>query len=119
VYNTAMSLNINTMKFRDLCQEIKGINFESVREDNADYFEAVLVKTGLKELTAKLDRLLGLPAWPLDQGLSVQIKKEIEDFGGIIPGQTLYRSCQGEKIFFAMLWPWQDGLHITVKIIEK
>jgi len=43
----------------------------------------------------------------------------IEEFGGIRPGQTLYFWNEGKDAVFAMLWPWQDGYHTTVKIGRK
>ena len=38
------------------------------------------------------------------------------EFGGIMPDQALYFRKTDNKCAFAMLWPWQSGEHITVKI---
>jgi hypothetical protein len=43
------------------------------------------------------------------------VQKVIDDFGGIMAGQTLYFTKQADGVIFAMLWPWQDGIRITLK----
>jgi hypothetical protein len=47
------------------------------------------------------------------------MQEVINGFGGIMPGQTLYFRSEGSESIFAMLWPWQDGIRTTVKIIQK
>jgi hypothetical protein len=44
------------------------------------------------------------------------VQQAIEDFGGIRDDQVLYFKKDNEYSFFAMLWPWTDEYHITVKI---
>ena len=47
------------------------------------------------------------------------MQETVNNFGGIMPGQTLYFKGEGVDSIFAMLWPWQDGVRTTVKIIQK
>jgi hypothetical protein len=47
------------------------------------------------------------------------MEETVKAFGGIMPGQTLYFKNEGNDTIFAMLWPWQDGIRTTVKIIQK
>lgn len=106
------------MKFEDIRKGIGDIAFEALRADENNYFEAVLTKDNLAELTACLLKLFGPPAWPSKDPVPLQAQDIISDFGGIRNGQTLYLNSDGQAIFFAMLWPWQDMEHTTVKISE-
>lgn len=105
------------MEFSQINETMNHVVFENVRVHADMYFEAVLTKDALPGLARNLEQLFGPPIWP-GQGkpLSEAIKKVIDDFGGITKGQTLYFYLQSPASFFAMLWPWQDGQHITVKI---
>ena len=107
------------MQFNEIRKELEGVVFDNLRIDRHDYFEAVIVKNELAKLTASLERLFGSPAWSSQNRLLLQAQEIIKDFGGIRPGQTLYFWSQGKDTVFAMLWPWEDGYHTTVKIIGK
>ncbi len=104
------------MNFSDLKGEVKKISFDAVRADKKDYFEAVVAKGKLSALLEVLDKAFGPPAWPSKKGLSGEIKATIDDFGGIENGQTLYYQGEGRRSAFAMLWPWQNGEQITLKL---
>ncbi len=101
------------MQFNEVRKELEGIVFDKLRIDSQDYFEAVIVKSELAKLNARLQILFGSPEPP-----SRKVQDILKDFGGIWPGQTLYLFNEGKDAIFAMLWPWQDGEHITVKIAE-
>ena len=107
------------MDFSDICTEVKTVVFESMREDTNDYFEAVVVREHFENLTQRLTASFGMPLWPSDTRLPRRVQTIIQEFGGIRPGQTLYYSSNGGAHIIAMLWPWQDGFHTTLKIIKK
>ena len=107
------------MQFNEIRKELEGIVFDMLRIDSDKYFEAVIVKNELTKLTTRLERLFGSPVWPSENSLSSEMQETINVFGGIKPGQTLYFWNQGKDTIFAMLWPWQNGLRTTVKIIQK
>ncbi|MDP3142693.1 MAG: hypothetical protein Q8N14_01920 [Candidatus Omnitrophota bacterium] len=104
------------MKFEELKNEIKAISFEALREDSEDFFEAVLVKKDLEDLSSSLSKFFGAPAFPSDKPLSPQAQSVVADFGDIMDGQILYFWCQDANAIFAMLWPWGDKEHITLKM---
>lgn len=107
------------MQFNEIRRELKAVVFDKLRIDTADYFEAVIVIDELAKLAAGLEKFFGPPVWPSQKPLLLQIQKRIKNFGGIRTGQTLYFRSQGKDTIFAMLWPWEDGCHTTVKIIRK
>jgi len=107
------------MEFHRIKDEVKALGFEVLRADNSDYFEAVFSKEGIMKLNESLKNTLGEPVWPSSDKLTLQIQEAINGFGGIHQGQTLYFRNEGAHVIFAMLWPWGDGEHTTIKIIYK
>jgi hypothetical protein len=107
------------MTFKDLMEELKGIDFDAIRVDSYNYFEAVILRDRIPLLKEKLDKVFGEPVCPSEKKVSADIQQEIEDFGGIRDDQTLYFIKEKEYSFFAMLWPCTDEYHITVKIGRK
>lgn len=99
------------MQFSEVRKELGSITFDSTRIDNGDYLEAVIVKSELEKLTSMLIKLLGAPKPP-----SSKAQDLLKDFGGVWAGQTLYISSDGNIDIFAMLWPWADGNHVTLKV---
>lgn len=100
------------MEFEQLKAIAKEGGFETLRVENENYLEAVLLKNKLEELMLKLDSFFG----PAQNKPSAQAQEAVGEFGGITKGQTLYFCQEGESFVFAMLWPWQDGEHITLKL---
>jgi len=107
------------MEFNEIKKEVKGVGFETLRTDSDNFLEAVNIKEELGRLNDRLKAFFGEPAWPSKDKLSFQAQETIKGFGGIMPGQTLYFKSEGRDSTFAMLWPWQDGKHTTVKIVRK
>ena len=107
------------MDFKKIRQVVKEVQLDTLRLDEEDNFEAVVLKEQVAKLTQRLESFFGKPVFPSNDKLPTQILQTIDAFGGIMPGQTLYYWGQGKDAIFAMLWSWSDGKHITVKIIKK
>jgi len=107
------------MQFSDLKEKVKSIGFDELRTERDNYFEAVIVKDKVRRLVPRLKGFFGSPVWPSRNRLPLQIEETIKDFGGIMTGQTLYFRQGNRDIVFAMLWPWKDGEHTTVKIAQQ
>lgn len=107
------------MEYTELKEAIKFLEFETVRVESRNYFEAVMSIENSISLNASLKKFFGNPIWPSEHNLSFLVQETINSFGGIMANQTLYFKGRGEDVVFAMLWPWQDGKYITVKIVKK
>jgi len=99
-------------QFEKLKTAVKEIGFETERAEERHYFEGVLASSRLQDLSARLELLLG----QAQKEPSAAAKEAVSGFGGINKGQTLYYYGEGPNFIFAMLWPWQDGEHITLKM---
>lgn len=102
------------MEFSDVTQAVKAAGIDSLRTENPDFFEAVLLTAAISALTPRLVELFGPAAYP-GGSITPQVTAVIENFGGIMKGQTLYCSTVPGKTYFLMLWPWSDKEHVTVK----
>jgi len=107
------------MEFKEVRRKLEGVTFDAVRADKDNFFEAVVVNNELGNLIASLDNIFGPPVWPSKNQLSSRVQEMVKDFGGIRSGQILYSSEEGNVTIIAMIWPWQDHYHITIKIIQK
>lgn len=104
------------MEFDKIKIEIKKIEPETTRMDNENYFEAVVGKSRLEGVIQVLESIFGAPAWPSEKKLLKNIEKLVKNMGGLREGQTLYLLDKEECSAFVMLWPWQDGERVTIKI---
>lgn len=107
------------MEFKELLEEVKKVKFAMLRQETEDYFEAVVSKSELGDLNACLEKFLGPAIWPSAKPLPKDISAEIDEFGGVMSGQTLYFFKQEGRIIFAMFWPWANGVSITLKLGKK
>lgn len=107
------------MPLTEVKKEVKSIGLAEVRTDTADYFEAVLTKEILPALLVKLEKIFGAVKYPSDKAIPDDIAAMTQKFGGVREGQTLYFSQKDGLSKIAMLWPWQDDQHITLKIAKK
>ena len=107
------------MQFKELRMKVEGIGFEKVRSNTDDFFEAFLPVDKLPDLISVLETLLGPPAIPNRKGVSPAVQQIVEEYGGIWAGQTFYYQAQEDRSLFAMLWPWADKEHITLKLGQK
>lgn len=98
--------------------EIGKIDFQEVRIDNKDYFEAIILKSKSADLITHLEKAFGVAKWPSDKELSRRVREVTNRFGGVRGGQSLYFLEEKECSTFVMLWPWQDGANITLKIFQ-
>ena len=98
--------------------EIENIDFDLVRIDTDSYFEAVLLKNKLPQLVENLEKIFKAGKWPSEKEPPPEIEKIISGFGGVRGNQSLYFLREGQDYVCALLWPWQDQEHITLKILH-
>ncbi|MDD5729825.1 MAG: hypothetical protein PHN57_01660 [Candidatus Omnitrophica bacterium] len=106
------------MEFDEIKKELNKFEFEELRNDGEDFFEAVVTRSELTKLTPTLEKIFGSPVAAVNN-LPAKERAMIKEFGGIMAGQTLYLSNQLNCVFFAMLWPWSGGGIITLKVGKK
>jgi hypothetical protein len=107
------------MTFDEIKAVVKSGGMSSLRGENEDYLEGVFVKKNLDLFMPKLNEIFGAPAWPSASELPAKTKEIVDSHGGLMKGQTMFLLQQEGNTIFVMLWPWQDGINITVKVAKK
>ena len=107
------------MKLEEIKKVVKEVDLVTLRCDSDELFEAVFNTSELEQLSSRLVKIFGDPLFPLKKDVRVNPEELARDYGGIMPGQTLYYLEQEEGAVLAMIWPWQDKVNITLKLIRK
>jgi len=104
------------MTLKEFAQRIAGLNVYQVREEGDDYQERVIFNADIQEWNTVLEEVLGPPVKPAGVAPSGTDLVLCQIYGSIMTNQVLYRKAFGDATVLAMLWPWQDGTHTTLKI---
>lgn len=104
------------MEFYKLKTDLKALEPDMLRIDNDEYFEMVVKKIRIDDVQRVLEDIFGPPSEGLYDKLSKEVKGVINNIGGLRKGQILYFLEKDGFSMFAMLWPWQDGERVTIKI---
>jgi hypothetical protein len=107
------------MTFRDFLAELQTLKIEELRAQSEEYFEAVISRTHLDPLHKILTAYFGPPLKPEGQSPSGEANQRAKPHGGIRKDQTMYFRQDGDHAECALLWPWGNGICITVKIIQS
>lgn len=109
-----MAIKDSNKDFGHLRQELRGIRFEPLRAAEDAFMEGVVSVGECTKLLVCLERFYGGAVASLD-GEPAALTALVDQYGGLMSGQTLYCCRSQEKYVCVMLWPWQDGEHVTVK----
>ena len=107
------------MTFQDFLAEIQTLQIVELRAQKEEYFEAVISKADLGPLHKILTTYFGPPLKPEGQLPSGEANRRAESYGGIRKDQTMYFRQDGDHSECAFLWPWGNGIRITVKVIQS
>lgn len=104
------------MKIVDLYLQFDSLEISDRRFLMEDYLELVFLRKDFEKWDHLLTEFLGPVASPFDAEPSQNHLEISKAFGGVRKGQALYLKDFGDYIIMAMLWPWQNGTHITLKM---
>ncbi|MFH0985139.1 MAG: hypothetical protein V1882_06340 [Candidatus Omnitrophota bacterium] len=107
------------MKFQDFLTEMQTLKVEESRAHSEDYFEAVVSKEGLASLHKVLTDYFGPPLKPEGQFPCGKANQHAKPYGGIRKEQTMYFRQDADYAEYAFLWPWGNGVRVTIKVIQS
>lgn len=102
-----------------LVEIIEKCNMLSVYEERCmtdEYYEIVFYNKDINEWTAIFTEILGKSVKPAGDKPTKEQMKMTDSFGGILVSQTLFVYENDDQSIVVMFWPWQDGVHTTVKM---
>ena len=104
------------MTFPELISQLKKFPFDEIRKEYDGYFEFVVSVSNLVQLYPIFESYYGVPFKPAGIKPSSQAQDMAKHYGGIQTQQTLYYVSRGSISDCAMVWPWNDGTHVTIKM---
>lgn len=107
------------MKTGEILKECEGLRIFEERESADGYSELVFYTEDSDRWIKALGERLGYPRKPQGQKPTRDDLVLTKPYGGIHENQILFKKQLENGILFAMLWPWQDGTHTTLKIAFK
>jgi hypothetical protein len=99
-----------------LCEEFADLPLHETRTATGTYVELVFFSRDLADWSNRLEAHLGSPVHAGRARPSRQVRSVTSEHGGITRGQTLYLTNREDGDVVAMLWPWRDGVHVTLKL---
>jgi hypothetical protein len=106
------------MNFLELLEEVKLIECEDARKSSDDYLERVFDSKKVSELGPVLEKHFGPPFKPAGIAPSKDAQRYADPYGGIQKEQVLYYIERDNLSSCAMIWPWNSGLMVTLKIAQ-
>ena len=79
----------------------------------------VMFRDSWNDLTGLLEGYFGRPLKAPDQEPTDEAHRVSGPYGGITREQALYHAFRDDADHVAMIWPWSDGKHMTVKIAQE
>ncbi len=83
-----------------------------------DYDEFVIYNKDLDEWNKIFVGYFGEPTKPAGKRPSSNDLELTREHGGIFLNQTLFKRELDDAFIIAMMWPWQDSVHTTLKIVR-
>lgn len=104
------------MTLDELRTKINKLRLEERRIDEPRALEAVLETGQLPALTEILESYFGCALKKPGERPSRELAKVADPYGGIRQNQSLYYRRDENSSAIAMIWPWSDGLLVTLKV---
>lgn len=104
------------MTVKDLLSKISHLKAEEKRTISEEYSELVFLNKDIDELCKIFSGILGEPEKKQGIKPSKDILRLTKNYGGVRENQTLFKKDNAQNTIIAMLWPWQDNMHTTLKM---
>jgi len=104
------------MTLNDIIEKFGDLKFAERREMTNDYAEFVLLNTEMDAWIQFFIEELGPAVKPEGAKPTEEDLALTKEYGGIYNGQTLFKKDFDDHHMLAMIWPWGDHKHITLKI---
>jgi hypothetical protein len=105
--------------FLEVVQLIKNNPLEETRVFRQNYFECVVSLDHLNLTLKVLTDFFGPPIKDADAKPTDESNRFSALDGGVRQGQTLYLKLSEDTFFCALIWPWSDGIHTTIKFAKR
>ena len=105
------------LSLQEMYEKFKMLSVCEERCVTYEYGELVFHSEDIEAWDRKFTEMLGPAVKPPNTKPSREDIKLTEVCGGVRYDQTLFKKEFDNSIVVAMFWPWQDKLHVTLKVI--
>jgi len=105
------------MELNEIIEKCRELEVYEKRCITNDYNELVFYHKHVDEWYRIFTEMLGPAIKPAGVRPKRKIRHLTKDYGGILKNQTLFKKDFDKVTIIAMFWPWQDNMHITLKMI--
>lgn len=109
------------MNLREIIEKSNKLRIYEQRSSSDEYCELVIYSQDLSQWYKIFTEILDPAVKPEGAKPNQQDLDLTENYGGIFDNQTLFKKEYANTMIIAMFWPWQNGVHTTLKIafLEK
>lgn len=104
------------MKLAELFPQLERLEKKEIRSMHDEYVELVFFNRDIDAWDKLLVGKLGIPKKPAGIEPSVSDQEKSQGTGGIWKNQTLFEKSFDGVTIIAKFWPWNDGVHTTLKM---
>ncbi|OGX34355.1 MAG: hypothetical protein A3C36_07605 [Omnitrophica WOR_2 bacterium RIFCSPHIGHO2_02_FULL_52_10] len=104
------------MNLKQLTAQFCHLRVNEKRTSSPGYEEWVIYAEDLGKWNRILSDLLGPAVKPKGEKTTQEAFALTVKFGGILEDQILYHKKIGGVSVVAMLWPWKNNVHVTIKM---
>lgn len=101
---------------KEIIEKLSKLEVFEKRAATDEYHEVVFFTKDLPELENILGGILGECLKPPKARLTKEDACLVDGYGGVRAGQALFRKKFDGFTVMAILWPWQDREHVTLKL---
>jgi hypothetical protein len=105
------------MTLKEIMKNCGALPIDEKRRMSDEFCELVFYNEDTDAWNKVLADILGYAIKPAGREPTENDQHLTKDYGGIRFGQTLFKKEFGDVTVIAMFWPWQDGVHTTLKMI--
>ena len=100
---------------KKIIEKCDALKIEARRSIADDYCELVFYTKDTDQWNKTLTDIFGPAMKPAKTKPTPDTRSLTKDHGGIYYNQTLFKKEFDGTTIIAMFWPWQDGVHTTLK----
>ena len=105
------------MTLKEIIKKCGTLSIDEQRRMSDEFCELVFYNKDTDEWNKILADILGRAIKPAGREPTENDQYLTRNYGGTRFDQTLFKKEFGDVTVIAMFWPWQDGIHTTLKMI--
>jgi hypothetical protein len=104
------------MTLKEIIKKCRTLSISELRRNSDEFCELVFYNEDIDGWNTIFADILGHPVKPPGIEPTEDDQHLTRDYGGTRVDQTVFRKEFDDVTVMAMFWPWQDGIHTTLKM---